>query len=222
MYPPMMAAVPPPAQYQPVPSGLANAFTRADNPQPIPADFGPNYQGANAFTDAGAAMMSGAAPTIGGPPQPGTIAFARPGYGPPPGYMPAPGYGYGPPPGYAARPGYGPPAGYPAQPGYASYAPDRGQLMAALRGSLYPSERETAAEQLGRCDWRREPEVVQALVTAARNDPAPMVRACCVRTLAQLKVNTMPVVTTVQDLKKDADPRVRQAVEEALPVLMGQ
>jgi hypothetical protein len=89
-----------------------------------------------------------------------------------------------------------------------------------LRGSLFPSQREAAADQLGQSDWRREPEVVQALVTAARSDPAPMVRACCVRTLARMRVNTMPAVSAVQELKQDADPRVRQAVEEALPVLM--
>jgi hypothetical protein len=189
---------------------MANAFTRADNPQPIPADYGPHYQGVNAFTDAGAAMMAGYSPAVGSS-APGTVAFGRPGYGPPagygpPGYGPAPGYGYG----------YGPPPGYAAGP---RYGPDRAPMLAALRGSLYPSEREVAADQLGRCASGREPAVVQALVTAARTDPAPLVRACCVRALGRLKANSMPVVAAVQDLKQDADPRVRQAVEEALPVL---
>jgi hypothetical protein len=34
-----------------------------------------------------------------------------------------------------------------------------------------------------------------------------------------MKVNTVPVVATVEGLKRDADPRVRLEAEEALTVL---
>jgi hypothetical protein len=93
------------------------------------------------------------------------------------------------------------------------------QSLTTLRDSIYPSEREWAVEHLGGCNWKIEPAVVQALMTSAKDDPAPAVRAACVRVLAHLKVNTLPVVQTVQALASDPDARVRQEVEQALPVL---
>jgi hypothetical protein len=93
------------------------------------------------------------------------------------------------------------------------------QMLTVLRDSLYPSQREWAADQLASGDWRSRPEVVEALATAARQDPAPMVRAGCVRALAQIQVNTVPVRTAVQALKDDPDPRVRQEAEQALGAL---
>ena len=94
------------------------------------------------------------------------------------------------------------------------------QLLAVLRDSLYPSQREWAAESLAALHGSQaQPEVVQGLVTAAKEDPAPSVRACCVRSIVQLRINTMPAVAVVQGLKDDPDPRVRREVEQALPVL---
>ena len=84
-----------------------------------------------------------------------------------------------------------------------------------LRESDFPSQREWAAEQLG-AQRPLGPEAVQGLVTAAKTDPAPMVRVSCVRALMKMQANTVPVVTAVQTLKNDADPRVRDAVGEAL------
>jgi len=107
-----------------------------------------------------------------------------------------------------------PPAGY-AQPApAASPMPSVAQLLQMLRESDFPSQREWAAEQLSAT--RSNPEAVQGLVTAAKTDPAPMVRVCCVRSLMKMQANTVPVVTAVQELKNDADPRVRDAVGEAL------
>jgi hypothetical protein len=93
------------------------------------------------------------------------------------------------------------------------------QLQAVLRDSLYPSQREWAAEKLAALDWRREPRIVDCLTKAAHDDPAPTVRAGCVRCLAQMHLNTVPVVSVIQSLKTDADPRVRHEVEQALAVL---
>lgn len=93
------------------------------------------------------------------------------------------------------------------------------QMLAALRDSLYPSQREWAAESLATVDWRSNPHIVQALVTAAKDDPAATVRAGCVRCLAKMNVNTAPVLTVIQGLKTDADPRVRQEVDIALDML---
>jgi hypothetical protein len=92
-------------------------------------------------------------------------------------------------------------------------------MLSTLHVSLYPSEREMAADSLAACDGRTHPHVVQALTTAATKDPAATVRAGCVRALAKMGVNTAPVLGVVQSLKSDADPRVRQAADEALGVL---
>jgi hypothetical protein len=93
------------------------------------------------------------------------------------------------------------------------------KTMATLRDALYPSQRECAAETLATVDWRAHPYVVGALVTAAREDPAATVRADCVRCLARMNVNTTPVITTIQGLRTDTDPRVRQEADQALTIL---
>lgn len=151
------------------------------------------------------------------PEQPGAVAgVARIPVAPP--YIPAVYSGYGMPNSMAAMPA---PVSYqasyspPAQPVQAA-APTTAQTMQMLHESDFPSQREWAAEQLSDLNWRTNPQVVQALLVAARGDPAPMVRACCVRTLMKMQANTMPVVSTIQALKHDADPRVRDAVGEAL------
>jgi hypothetical protein len=135
-----------------------------------------------------------------------------------PQYVPAVYYNYG-----MMSPMAGMPGPMMAQTGYyaagqpvQSAAPTTAQMMQMLRQSDFPSQREWAADQLSDLNWRTNPQVVQALMVAAKDDPAPMVRACCVRTLMKMQANTMPVVTTIQALKRDADPRVRDAVGEAL------
>jgi hypothetical protein len=91
--------------------------------------------------------------------------------------------------------------------------------LVALRDALLPSEREMAANQLARCDWRSNGPVVQALVSTAQEDPAPSVRAASVRALVKMGVNTVPVVSALQSMKRDCDPRVQQEVEQALTTL---
>ncbi len=93
------------------------------------------------------------------------------------------------------------------------------EYLRVLKDSIYPSQREWAAEQVSACDWRKNEAVVDALIAAAKEDPAATVRAGCVRCLTKMKVNTVPVVVAVQALKADADPRVRTEVDEALSTL---
>jgi hypothetical protein len=93
------------------------------------------------------------------------------------------------------------------------------QAMNTLRNALLPSERELAVSQLSMVDWRANQAVVQVLVTAACEDPAASVRSCCVRALASMNVNTVPVYTALQHLRNDGDPRVLAEVEQALAVL---
>jgi hypothetical protein len=92
-------------------------------------------------------------------------------------------------------------------------------MLGVLHDSLYPSQREWAVEGLASVDWHANPHVVQALLTAAREDPAPTVRAACVRGLVRMNVNSLTVVNTLQGLRADYDTRVREEAEEALATL---
>lgn len=156
--------------------------------------------------------------------------FVPMGYAPPSGYAPAaPAYptmlaGYYPvpvpvPPPPPALPV---PSGEPARVVVSDQSGATGGLICQLRDSLLPSEREVAADRLTRADWRAEPQVIEALVAAARADPAPAVRAACVRSLGKMNVNLVPVVNVVRSLKTDSDLRVRQEVEQTLATLAGE
>jgi hypothetical protein len=110
------------------------------------------------------------------------------------------------------------------QPGYQAPAPAApsltpAQLTGMLHDSLYPSQREWAAEKLACLDWKSNDAVVQALTQAVREDPAPTVRATCVRALVRMKADSYAVVTVIQAAKKDADIRVRNEADEAMGVL---
>jgi hypothetical protein len=221
-----------------IPSGMVNAFTPPGSRRPIPSDFGPPNFVENAFSSPPlpqemAAMLPqkpggfGNAfvphnpfPTAPAQPSPAAYAMAGPypgGYGPA-GY-PAVGYGQPRP----ATPMMAVPPSAPVMPRAQASAepvqPDTGHLLALLKDSLFPSQREWAAECLSRRDWQAQPQVVRALLTAAREDPAATVRASCVRALAAMKVCAPSVLATVQALKSDPDARVRHEVEEALPAL---
>jgi hypothetical protein len=95
-------------------------------------------------------------------------------------------------------------------------------LIQTLRDSIYPSQREFAAESLAKIDWRTHPQVFDALLSAAREDPAPTVRSCCVRCLSSMNVNSSLMVMTLQGLKNDTDPRVRTEVDQALAKMAPQ
>jgi hypothetical protein len=90
------------------------------------------------------------------------------------------------------------------------------QLVMVLQTSPYPAQREWAATNMSTFDWRVHPELTQVLIQAARQDSAPTVRAAAVYSLSRLNAQTEPVLSTLQSLRGDADPRVRQEVEQAL------
>src|SRR5262249_14281005 len=94
------------------------------------------------------------------------------------------------------------------------------QLLATLQHSIYPDQREWAAEILAGVNWRANPLVLQALVNAELEDPVPAVRVACVRSLVKMKANAAFVVTAVQAMHGDADPRVRYEVNLALAKLL--
>jgi hypothetical protein len=223
------------AAAQPQAPVAANAFT---NP-PAPVD--PTVAAGGAF----GGMGPGSPPMGMYPPGYGP---RMPMMGPPAGYYPMPRGMYPPmpygPAGYPTNPamvpaGYAPAPMAPAQPvRQASYqvamanpssmgapVPPSGgagqpsEAMATLRDSIYPSQREWAAGTLSALDWHSQPDAVHALVTAAREDPAPTVRAACVRALAKMHATSAPVLTALQGLKTDGDPRVLHEVEAALAEL---
>ena len=94
-------------------------------------------------------------------------------------------------------------------------------MLGLLRDSISPAERELAALNLANQDCRNHPEIVQALLTSARQDPAATVRAGCVHTLAVQNITSGPVLTALNALKSDPDPRVCQEVDQALARLTG-
>jgi len=94
-------------------------------------------------------------------------------------------------------------------------------LMTVLQASGVPSQREWAAAKLRVCDPQMHPYVVEALVTAARSDAAPMVRATAIQSLAQMKANTPPVLVTLESARQDRDPRVRDEAIQAVRLLTG-
>jgi len=219
--PPMMAprpAVPPSMVDSGVPSGMGNAFTIAGTRRPIPADFGPTPQEPNGFGDAVPYVPGPARPVMpprspmlpASPGMLGTLQLPRPPM--PPTSNPA-----------AMTPQsmtmINPLMAVPPTP-VASAAPAQPatvpQMLATLKDSVYPSQREWAAEQLSELNLRGQPQVVRSLTKCAKEDPAATVRTACVHALAHMKVNTTDVVAVVQELKNDHDPRVRQEAEEAL------
>jgi hypothetical protein len=89
------------------------------------------------------------------------------------------------------------------------------QMMRVLRESPYAPQREWAAQELVMFDWRSNPLLVPVLLESARNDPAGNVRASCVCALGRMQAAVEPVYGTLRGLRSDADPRVRQEVEQA-------
>jgi hypothetical protein len=90
------------------------------------------------------------------------------------------------------------------------------QILGVLHDSLYPSQREWAAERLAAYDWQRQPAILDSLVAVAKTDPAASVRAECLRSLGRMKANRLDAVAAARSLKTDADPQVRQEAEEIL------
>jgi hypothetical protein len=181
-----------------VPSSMANAFTSAGSTRPIPADFGKPEQSGNAF--------SAPYPNMAAPQMAVQQAPANPNHGS----------------NMLAMNDRRQPELPSLMDQSSKQATSVPQLLAVLKDSLYPSQREWAADSLAsQRGSQAQPQVVQGLLAAAKDDPAATVRASCVRAIAQLQINTVPAVTIVQSLQRDPDPRVRREVEQALPVLTG-
>lgn len=60
------------------------------------------------------------------------------------------------------------------------------------------------------------PYVEDALVAAAQNDRAPMVKVAAIRTLAGMKSTRQDVLAMLTYAAVDADPRIKEAANEAI------
>jgi hypothetical protein len=195
-----------------VPAAMGNAFTLPATSRPIPADFGGTPQEANGFDP----LTRGGQ---GAPPQGYGMAMSG-SYRQPMSNMVA----MGPQAPMGMNPLMSVP---PTPPNVQAVAPSSAstppgsvpQLLATLKDSLCPSERETAAEQLSELNWRMQPLVVESLMKSAREDPAATVRAACVHALAHMKVETPAACALVREMRSDHDPQVRHEAEEALVTL---
>ena len=85
-----------------------------------------------------------------------------------------------------------------------------------LKTANQPSQREYAAEQLSKIRGISMNQAVHALATAVKEDPAPLVRAACIRSLTRMKINTIEVLEVINEKKTDLDPRVRLEADQAM------
>lgn len=91
--------------------------------------------------------------------------------------------------------------------------------MVQMRESLFPSQREYAIRDLARVDWKSHPEVVDAMIHCAKEDPAATVRVACIQALVNMQVDTVAALTTIQSLKFDRDASVRGEADTAFRLL---
>jgi hypothetical protein len=109
-------------------------------------------------------------------------------------------------------PGLLPPAKHPPQAFAGPFAIPVSTLefLAVLQQHPHPDHREWAVEQLGlSSDAARHPDVVQALLTKAVSDPAPLVRVACLSTIRKLRILDCRVSDVIHQLNGDRDPRVK-------------
>ena len=75
-----------------------------------------------------------------------------------------------------------------------------------MHESLYPSQREWAADRLASFDWRRQPQAVELLIERAKQDAAPSVRVECIRSLGRMTSDAPGVVEAVRLCRFDSTP----------------
>ena len=88
--------------------------------------------------------------------------------------------------------------------------PERvGQLLTILRSDLNEDNRTHAAEELGRVDANRYPEIIPLLIETMGNDPKPAVRAEVVDALAKIRPLTKEAGKALEAAKEDGSFKVR-------------
>jgi hypothetical protein len=164
------------------------------NTQPPPVSMMPGYTGATG-SEGKWLQIPAAPPVIAAAPSASVVAAGFP---------------------VAAQPARAPAAaeGVPLEAGLSA-----SELLMTLQTSLYPSQREWAVDRLTACDWHADSRIVDGLVKSARTDPAPLVRAGCLRALARMRAASEVTLAAARELKADTDARVRQEAETTLGAL---
>jgi HEAT repeats len=97
--------------------------------------------------------------------------------------------------------------------------PERvGQLLTILRSDLNEDNRTHAAEELGRVDGSRYPEIIPLLIETLRTDPKPSVRAEVVDSLAKIRPVTKEAGKALEAAKEDGSFKVRWHARSAARV----
>ena len=94
------------------------------------------------------------------------------------------------------------------------------ELKDALKNAERPSHRITAAEELSAGVRGQTPEVRVALMLAAQDDPAGMVRAACIRSLSHQGVRDEAFMSVLVAAQNDKDASVRDEAAVALQKAM--
>ncbi|MEI6772702.1 MAG: HEAT repeat domain-containing protein, partial [Planctomycetota bacterium] len=175
--------------------GMANAFTPVPNQRPIPSDVESTIVMQNAFNPPMPKEGEMPAQGLTQPVNPNTIVAQSVGYG----QLPANMMAY-------------------IQPQYTAAPVDMvlTENVQTLKNANQPSQREYAADQLSKIRGVSMNQAVIALATAIKEDPAPLVRAACIRSLTRMKINTIEVLEVINEKKTDLDPRVRMEADQAL------
>ncbi|VTS04554.1 HEAT repeat domain-containing protein [Tuwongella immobilis] len=93
------------------------------------------------------------------------------------------------------------------------------QLVAQLRESIRPSQREQAILGLVQIHRTLPTDVKTAFLTAAKDDPAAIVRATAIRCLAEKDVRDAEFVQLLKERATDTDPVIRIEAAAALKII---
>jgi hypothetical protein len=93
------------------------------------------------------------------------------------------------------------------------------QMLALLRESIYPEQREWAAENMSSFDWHLSPEIAEGLMTTAQKDTVVAVRTACIRCMVRMEINTPQVRNVLETLKTEKEPQIQKEAKKALAKL---
>jgi hypothetical protein len=90
------------------------------------------------------------------------------------------------------------------------------KLLSVLKESDTPAQREWAADCLAGADCKTHPEVIPAVLRAAKADASATVRIASIRTLAKVHASGPDVIVGLNSLTADADANVRKEANQAM------
>jgi hypothetical protein len=88
-----------------------------------------------------------------------------------------------------------------------------------LHTSLDAAQRVSAAQALARGEARKSAEVIDALSSTAKSDPAANVRMCCLRCLCALSREAPQAIMTINEMQADPDESIHQLAHSTIQEL---